>query len=956
MYALLRLRLTAGNVYESRASLRLPGAVRSKYKSARLTNQLTPNNHPFSVSHSYSTSNHQTMSSSAALSESMQRITTSKLNVLKEQRSAFDNKKQAVLEALQREPDLSKQVLGLLDALVVHDVPTAVPNLAPENVRRFLNQRRNDPSVSTSMLEQWKSDLQRCFDIQSHKYEYASLFGQLVTEWLEHPSNAPALHRQRSSDSASDDSQDSFEAVGRQEMYDQWREWETLVFDTAMKSDPEAIKAYLSTLFCSTAKSKKLTKTPLENLRTRMKEFDLGKFDKNSLKWSIQGLLKTDLLVPSKRAALLDIKDNGLVLGEMVDVLNIQIDNLDQWTWGDEPIPIDLRRQVNGKYRFYMDEEILQALLIYFIGIMWSVHFKEAFTKFFHSGAWKQSSYRALDRKARARRHDFLGDGAVANDTIRNQRRKDYEQDYFMTQLPSSVVEGGRDYGDETDYSDNGDELADRKAPMEIKQSLFHLVTTESLINTSLYGSFTILQSDFKWFGPSLPHSTIFAVLEFFGIKTRWLKFFRKFLETPLKFVQDGPDALTNIRRCGIPIDHALSDALGETVLFCLDFAVNQATHTNLYRFHDDLWFWGQEDVCVKAWDTIGKFARIMGLSMNEEKTGSVQVTEGSATPKTSKSLPKGKVQWGFLVMDQSGSWTINDEEVNQHIEELRRQLKACKSVFAVVQAWNVYVSRFLANNFGRPQNCLGQRHIDMVITTFDRIQQRLFSDAFGSSSLIDYLKQTIAQRFNVKDLPDGFFYFPIELGGLDVRNPLIPLLLVREVEGTQAQKERMIGEIKKQKNPKEWIEEAFELEEEEYEKLKKRYDKGDESHLSSRALKLKDDEPFMSLEEFARYREETSAQLLNAYSQLQAEPRVKDIFATPDVRTAVDELPADLTDTSSGIHDNWRSMDPYYKWIAQLYGGDVLKRFGSLSMGEKKLLPIGLVTMLRKEKVRWQG
>ena len=896
------------------------------------------------------------MSSTALLSDSMQRITTSKLDVLREQRQAFETKKKAVNAAVQSEPDLSKQVLGLLDALVVHDVRTLVPNLSPENVRRFLNQRRNDSSVSTSMLEGWKVDLQRCFDIQSHKYEYASLFGQLVTEWLEHPSNAPALRRPSSSSSGSDDSQDSFEAIGRQEMYDQWREWETLVFDAAEKSDPESIKAYLSTLFKSTAKSKKLTKTPLEGLQTRVKEFDLGDIDKNSLEWCIRGLLKTDLLVPSKRAALLDMKDNNLLLGEMVDVLNMQIENLDQWSWGDEPIPIDLRRQVNGKYRFYMDEELLQALLIYFIGITWSVHLKEAFTKFFHSGAWKQSSYKTLDRKARARRHDFVGKIGFPLATVRNQRRTDYARDYFMTQLPSSIKEGAKNYSDGSDDNDNGDDITDQKAPVEIKQSVFHLVTAESLINTSLYGSFTILQSDFKWFGPSLPHSTIFAVLEFFGVKERWLKFFRKFLATPLKFVQDGPQASTNIRRCGIPIDHALSDALGETVLFCLDFAVNQATQTNLYRFHDDLWFWGQEEICVKAWETIDEFARTMGLSMNEEKTGAVQVADKSVRPGVSKSLPQGKVQWGFLIMDKSGIWNINDEEVDQHIEELRRQLKACKSVFAIVQAWNVYVSRFFANNFGRPQNCLGQRHIDMVITTFDKIQQRLFSEAFGSSSLIDYLKQLIGQRFNVNDLPDGFFYFPVELGGLGVRNPLVPLLLVREFEGSQAQKERMIGEIKKQKDPKEWIEEAFELEEEEYERLKKRYEKGDGSRMASRALNVKDDEPFFSLEEFRRYREETSSQLHEAYSQLRAEPRVKNVNVTPDVRTAVDDLPAELANTASGIHDDWRSMDSYHKWVVQLYGGDVLKRFGSLSLGEKKLLPTGLVTMLKKEKVRWQG
>lgn len=126
---------------------------------------------------------------------------------------------------------------------------------------------------------------------------------------------------------------------------------------------------------------------------------------------------------------------------------------------------------------------------------------------------------------------------------------------------------------------------------MATKQSLLHLISTETLINTRLHGSFSILQSDSRWFGPSLPHTTILTVLRFFGVTSLWLTFFEKFLEAPLKFAQDGPDAQTQVRKCGVPIQHRLSDALGEAVLFCLDFSVNKSTQSNLYRMHDDLWF-----------------------------------------------------------------------------------------------------------------------------------------------------------------------------------------------------------------------------------------------------------------------------------------------------------------------------------------------------------------------------
>lgn len=88
----------------------------------------------------------------------------------------------------------------------------------------------------------------------------------------------------------------------------------------------------------------------------------------------------------------------------MADVLNMQIDSLESWSWGEEAIPVEVRRALNGKYRVYMDEEILQALLLHFIGLKWVVHLKAVFTVFFHSGAWKQSSRVSLDRVARQRR------------------------------------------------------------------------------------------------------------------------------------------------------------------------------------------------------------------------------------------------------------------------------------------------------------------------------------------------------------------------------------------------------------------------------------------------------------------------------------------------------------------------------------------------------------------------
>ena len=58
------------------------------------------------------------------------------------------------------------------------------------NLDRFLAQARYDPSVSPKILQRWEQTLLRHFDIQSLKYTYASLYGQLTTEWLSNKQGA----------------------------------------------------------------------------------------------------------------------------------------------------------------------------------------------------------------------------------------------------------------------------------------------------------------------------------------------------------------------------------------------------------------------------------------------------------------------------------------------------------------------------------------------------------------------------------------------------------------------------------------------------------------------------------------------------------------------------------------------------------------------------------------------
>jgi hypothetical protein len=190
---------------------------------------------------------------------------------------------------------------------------------------------------------------------------------------------------------------------------------------------------------------------------------------------------------------------------------------------------------------------------------------------------------------------------------------------FLRDRISEECVENDIDFHNEEVYTnDDEDEQYRRQAkqPMEAKQSLLHLASTEIIVNTRLHGELTCFRTAFDSWNPILPHQTIFAVLEFLGVSEKWMKLFKNYLQAPLKFMDD-PSAGPRLRRRGMPGSHALSDMLGEAVLFCLDFAVNQATEGDLWRLGDEAWFWNPDyDKCASAWATVLKFTEVMGVKV----------------------------------------------------------------------------------------------------------------------------------------------------------------------------------------------------------------------------------------------------------------------------------------------------------------------------------------------------
>lgn len=660
-------------------------------------------------------------------------------------------------------------------------------------------------------------------------------------------------------------------------------------------------------------------------------------------------------MTDEKRKVLKDFLNNKVVLGEVADVLNMRMSSLNKWQWSEQGTPVEQRRQLNGRYRFYHNEDLLQAILLRYIGVKWSVHFKSALTAFQSSeGVWKSSSQPVPS--ADQKRRDYLlgpkGAYGVSGEGIEGIRRRHFDGEIFLEQLAEEIDEKRGGYDD--DSVDEGDT---RKSSQQITQMLLHTLATEIIIKTRLGEEMTVVRTDFEWFGPSLPHSIIFLVLKYFRVSDRWLDFFRRVLEAPMKFVVDGNDAPVMIRKRGTPISGPLSDFLGESVLFCLDLAFNQLTDgARMYRLHDEIWFWGAEKTCVKGWKVMTEFSQLSGLSFNKSKTGSVKVARQPGTNvSTSASLPKGDVRWGFLKLDSaSGRFLIDQDNVDCHIEELCRQLEACKSVFDWIQAWNVYGARFFTNSFGKPANCFGLDHVDMMLETFSRIQSKLFASTGGS--VTSTLKKMISERFSVDDIPEGYLYFPMSMGGLGLKSPFVNLYLIRDTI---------------MKKPDAVLYEFFTTEESSHRIAKSNFENGRVPGRPSPLYSLKSDldsESFMTFEEFTRYREQTSKDLYAAYSKLIEEPVEDEVTVTSDVSNVLGGYHT-LAGRGRGrgrggrggmprrVQKNaWGRMNSYHRWIIQLYGLEMMQKFGNLNIVEQGLLPTGMVSMFRESRFKWQG
>ncbi|PWN32569.1 uncharacterized protein FA14DRAFT_75468 [Meira miltonrushii] len=868
-------------------------------------------------------------------------VTKRKFDNLKAEKHRFDEQYKKALEKAKLQENaverLKTFIKDIEDMKLVADKSAISRHIYPihpkfDFMHQTLKQAQYDTAITANIVERWQTQLQQKLDQHSRRHDCALLFNDLVMDCVHSSTNELQ-------------EEGNYEKVARKEMHEQRSEWERLAFSQPT-IDVQRINAYLEETFKAAGKPEKTGQnSPLQDLRDDMKRLGdhFPRFDKSKVESCIDGVLSADLFTGDKRDSLKDLKKHSNILEEIAHILNQDLDTLETWSWADGHVELDMRRHINGKYRVYMDEELYQAIFLHHIGREWSDQIFDSFTEF-REKVWTFQSEFPIDLKSQQRRKKMGCADGRSSDTVSKYRKEIFKNDFWLLALKHQNA-----LGDYEEGSDKGSDGGSNEGPKsktsfsDLKQRILRLITTEMQLQNEFYGSFTVWQSDFKWFGPSLPHETIFAVLKFLGMDEIWLNFVRKFLTPNLRFKDDKEDAKK--RSNGIPIAHQLCTVFGESLMFVLDHAVNQkTTGGNLYRIHDDLWFWGQEGRCKIAWKTLEEFVKIMGLKLNEEKTAATTIAAkatkapGKNAPNKSSltlkdvELPKEKVRWGFLVLNsETAHWDIDQEQLEEHLTEFELQLNATNSLMGWIRVWNSYVSSFFTNNFGKPAICLGARHVRLCMEAFHTVQKRLF----GNNNLATHVSNRIKSEYKTVGIPDCAVYFPKRLGGLEAHNPLIILASISE-EDDAAQ---------------EMLKESWNKCENDYARMKKKWD--EDQLLKSMNSEEHKPKPFLDWQEYISFLEDTESHFECAYMYL-----MEDCQATCAV------LYGSILNESqfNGLHKFEEAIgckrkdNKYWDRILALYGEEAVETFGTLSLADPSNLPLGVVDYLFSEKVRWQG
>lgn len=280
-------------------------------------------------------------SSSSVVSQTLQTVTNIKIRELDKQRQSYKNRKAQIIEGANNQEDVLERVSYLFKEIRQPRERDPLIYSNELNIGRWLEQSKFDPSIPEAKLLDYEEQLRNALDIGERKLDLAHLYSRLLIEWLQ----APTTYGAELEDLDQSASDDSFEVVENTQKarLDQLRDKFAKVVFEPLETNEVEIDNYLRQLFHG-----RYGDLALERLRTAVSGYG-STMDKPSfqmtdqtLKWSIQALLKIDLLNDEKKASLNEFLKEETVLTEIRDVLNMRLRTLSEWNWdlGEEGMPV----------------------------------------------------------------------------------------------------------------------------------------------------------------------------------------------------------------------------------------------------------------------------------------------------------------------------------------------------------------------------------------------------------------------------------------------------------------------------------------------------------------------------------------------------------------------------------------------------------------------------------------
>ena len=158
--------------------------------------------------------------------------------------------------------------------------------------------------------------------------------------------------------------------------------------------------------------------------------------------------------------------------------------------------------------------------------------------------------------------------------------------------------------------------------------------------------------------------------------------------------------------------------------------------------------------------------------------------------------------------------------------------------------------------------------------------------------------------------------------------------------------------------SPEEIIKRAMRRDEVEYQRDKQQWEDGEEDRLALKKPWTKEvaaSDPFMSFEEYVKAREERLTWWTDAYEKLLTRPGRVDVTLTPELEAAIKVVGSGISAFGAKRPAGWAGLPRYWQWVIGLHHHEMIRKFGSLAIVDPNAVPVGMVSVFKSSRMKWE-